>query len=55
MYQDDVENTVVPYSFVILPLEGVECSTFSKSRVAKASKGLFPPPFLITIQYVFEL
>ena len=26
-----------------------------KQRVAKASKGLIPPPFLITIQYMFEL
>ncbi len=35
----------------------VEFSTFSilELRVAKASQGLFPPPFLITIQYVFEL
>jgi len=26
-----------------------------EQRVAKVSKGLIPPPFLITIQYVFEL
>jgi hypothetical protein len=26
-----------------------------EQRVAKASKGLIPPPFLITIQNVFEL
>jgi len=45
---------------VILP-QRVECSTFlvpisyRGTRVAKASKGPIPPPFLITIQYVFEL
>ncbi len=35
----------------------IECSTFfvKEQRVAKVSKGLFPPPFLITFQYVFEL
>jgi len=26
-----------------------------EQRVAKVSKGLIPPPFLITIQYMFEL
>jgi hypothetical protein len=53
-YQENVENTVGMYSFVILP-NRVECSTFSKSRVAKASKGPIPPPFLITFQVLNEL
>jgi len=34
----------------------IERSTFfAGQRVAKASQGLFPPPFLITFQKVYEL
>ena len=34
---------------------GVECSTFFWQRVAKASLGLIPPPFLITYSFFNEL
>ncbi len=44
----------LPYKSLLISL--VEFSTFfAKQRVAKASQGLIPPPFLITFQYVFEL
>jgi hypothetical protein len=40
----------VKFSSYLLPiLLGIECSTFYRSRVAKVSMGLIPPPFVITI------
>lgn len=45
---------IIRHGVLKLVQDKVECSTFSKSRVAKVSKGPIPPPFLITKHFLNE-